>query len=136
MYVVANGHLSYTHYGMHPRKQRTIHVEKTVWVSEALLWTPWVHVGSLQADTECRLLAVSEEQFGKVILNYVKPCEMAKTHAHDFVNWLNKHKEEGMTDLPCGEEYNAMMSSVSKNPAHRSSLQKQVYKINESQTES
>lgn len=136
MYVVASGSLSYSHYGTYNRLQRSIRVEKTVWVSEAVLWTPWVHVGTLQAVTECRLLSISEEQFGKVILTHVKPCEMAKTHANDFVNWLNNYKDEGLTDLPCGDGYNTMMSILAgRNPNHRSSLLKQVCKIQESEVE-
>merc|ERR1712222_167474 len=81
MYFVINGLLNYRHEGAtnHP-------IEKSQWVTEAVLWTAWIHCGTLHASTDCKLLLVNAEAFTTIISPY--PSRHPYAYAGSFVHQL------------------------------------------------
>merc|ERR1712190_549725 len=45
------------------RRNRTSTVEEGVWLCEAALWNDWIHVGTVRAQTPCRLVVVHVSKF-------------------------------------------------------------------------
>jgi hypothetical protein len=74
-------------------------VEAIQWISEATLWTPWMHVGVLTAMSECRVVVLSAQTFQDIVYEHDHTDMDPRTYAVEFVNELNKTEEE-VTDLP------------------------------------
>jgi len=96
MYVIISGHAQYIA-NIHPRDagpggqtqtRRTLHGGQ--WVSEAALWTSWVHRGELRAVTDCLLFAVDASGFASVISNHKSAHQFAASYARKFVEGLNR----------------------------------------------
>merc|ERR1712032_1059093 len=76
-----------------------------LWVSEAVLWTTWAHRGSLQARTECRLLAIDSMRFVNIMTTY--PSLHASLYATKFVESLNndaRDRPRMLSDIPDGPD--------------------------------
>merc|ERR1719210_2537913 len=63
-YHMAAGRLVYT---QKPGESNVEHLTTTIvqpgsWLCEAALWSYWLHVGTLQAERRCRLLAIDAEK--------------------------------------------------------------------------
>lgn len=58
---------------------------------------------------------------------------MAKTHARDFIQWLNVVEDEEITDMPAGAAYCAMLGMLCKTQHHRTVLTRQVSRMQASE---
>jgi len=96
MYVVISGHVQYCANvqqrdaaGSAPALvRRTLHGGK--WLSEAALWTGWVHRGELRAVTDCLLFALDASGFARVISSHKSAHAFAAAYARRFVEGLNR----------------------------------------------
>merc|ERR1712176_1477126 len=85
------------------------------WIAEPVLWTPaWVHVGSLKAESECRLLMVSPPHFGQVITENPSANFICQTYARNFLQWLNKLTNKNLSDIYQGEDIEGRVKSFYK----------------------
>jgi len=68
-YLVVSGKLNYTQVpGSSPATDpRTAFVGAGQWLCEAALWSHWIHVGTLQAETECQLFVVCAKELDSVL---------------------------------------------------------------------
>jgi len=70
------------------------------WLSEAALWTDWVHRGVLTAIEDSIVFAVNAQMFQNIVgmfeLSVFDPCD----YACRFVRALNNASAEDLTDLP------------------------------------
>jgi hypothetical protein len=86
MYFPLSGQLSY-----HPQRETYSHtvVSKGQWCSEAVLWCPWVHHGTLHARVESELLALNAAKFREVVTEHYIDLSYAQAYGHAFVQCLN-----------------------------------------------
>lgn len=96
MFFVRTGRLWYAKDGGHPRC-----LKPGQWVSEASLWTQWMHCGDLWAASDCTLLVLDAEKCQNIIAPF--PSPHAANYAAAFVDHLNSDKG-AVTDLPLAEE--------------------------------
>jgi len=90
MFFIQSGQLEYT-----TIKNSHI-VSNSEWISEPCLWTAdWVHVGTLQALTNCRLLELDAVKFEAIVSSF--SSDHVQMYAHGFLELVNKH--EFWTDL-------------------------------------
>merc|ERR1712050_58029 len=99
-------------------------------VSEATLWTTWMHCGTLRAVTECTYLALDSERFRRILSPF--PSPHAQAYAWAFVSTLNGWSRPQMTDLRDGCELQGMAAAFPEewskrhddefDPTHSSSL--------------
>merc|ERR1712150_280877 len=95
-------------------------VEAVQWVSEATLWTPWMHMGSLTAITESRLIVIDSRHFQDIVAQFDHPDFDPRVYADEFVDALNSSKEE-ITDLPLkfqSDEIGIMIKQVTHRFTH------------------
>merc|ERR1712060_136243 len=69
------------------------------WASEAVLWTQWMHLGDLQAITECQIIRVNAEQFGMLVKTNRPLLLAVRKYAELFVIEMNKLTRDELTDL-------------------------------------
>lgn len=79
-------------------------VKAVIWISEAVLWTPWMHLGVLTATAECRLIVLDSQKFHHIVSQYDHADLDPRTYAQNFVGQLNATTEE-ITDLPLKDNY-------------------------------
>jgi len=104
MYIVISGHVQYwanvqqrDAVGAQPALvRRTLHGGK--WLSEAALWTGWVHRGELRAVTDCLLLALDASGFARVISSHKSAHAFAAAYARRFVEGLNRGLQTDLVD--------------------------------------
>lgn len=97
MYVIISGHAQYCANvqprdappGVGPTQVRRM-VHSGQWLSEAALWTGWVHRGELRAVTECLIFALDASGFARVISSHKSAHAYAATYARKFVESLNR----------------------------------------------
>lgn len=98
MYVIVSGHAQYTFQPRDgvgpPQVRRTLHGGQ--WLSEAALWTGWVHRGELRVVTDCLLFALDASGFARVISSHESAHRFAAAYARKFVEGLNRGPQ---TDL-------------------------------------
>lgn len=106
MFFVMDGKLVYST-GLFDQQN----VEYGQWLSEAALWTLWAHRGSLQARSECRLLALDAQRFVNIATTY--PESHVQVYAEHFVNSLNQDASDafGLNDV--GQDGPSIRSLVS-----------------------
>merc|ERR1712107_282568 len=67
-------------------------------MAEALLWTRWMHCGTLKADVESTLLVLDAEKFQRIVSPF--PTDHCHRYASAFVERLNvSERTKTMTDL-------------------------------------
>lgn len=71
------------------RAMMTQQVQSRDSVSEAVLWTNWVHAGTLVALGESVVLNLNEKKLGKVVVDNVEASKYAVRYAKHFVWRLN-----------------------------------------------
>mmetsp|Transcript_113051 Transcript_113051/g.292319 ORF Transcript_113051/g.292319 Transcript_113051/m.292319 type:complete len:789 (+) Transcript_113051:134-2500(+) len=87
MFFIVSGQMRYkTH-----RLEDTI-VDAGAWACEAALWTKWVHMGDLEAMTECHVLALDALLFQQVSDNFQSYMAPVAAYAAKFVVHLNTTK--------------------------------------------
>merc|ERR1719446_937334 len=101
MYFIINGQLQYTFY---ERQRGSNRAEETQsqrmlysgeWLSEAALWTSWVHRGDLRVVcsalvSDCLLFALDASGFARVVSSHKAAHVTAAAYARKFVEGLNK----------------------------------------------
>lgn len=93
MFWVCNGNLSY--FSMH---EQAWDVNEGDWISEGVLWTAWMHRGSLRANGDCRLCELDARSFQDIVGQFDHAFFDPKDYAAKFVRGLNLHQGE-VTDL-------------------------------------
>merc|ERR1712039_624790 len=93
MYIVCSGKLIYVN-----SDGESEYVIEGQWISEATLWTQWVHAGDLIATNDCRLFALDANEFQK-IASHFENDEWTRGYATQFVKALNRVKEEELSDM-------------------------------------
>lgn len=91
MYFTLSGHLSYSMDGI-----AVARMMKGTWACEPVLWTSWIHLGSLQAQTESSLLNLEAKTFQSIVVPFPSP------HAYSYGVLFLKHCNSGkglLTDL-------------------------------------
>jgi len=106
MYFVANGNLQYTM--SQPREQDArrpqdaAYLRRTLssgqWLSEAALWTSWVHRGELRVITDSFLFALDASGFARVISSHKVAHVLAASYARKFVETLNRGPQTDLMD--------------------------------------
>merc|ERR1719375_233731 len=72
-----------------------------LWLSEAVLWTTWVHLGVLTAMTECRFLCVDANNFQSIAGNFDHRGYDPRVYASSFIDSLNEESLVPLlSDLP------------------------------------
>merc|ERR1712217_912571 len=71
------------------------------WLSEAVLWTVWQHVGRLHVEKDGVLLTISVDELQAVVLEHEFSLIDVAMYARIFIQELNK-STEGLSDLPDG----------------------------------
>lgn len=116
MYFVANGNLQYTINQQRDADPRRIPevVRRMLyggqWLSEAALWTSWVHRGELRVVTDSLLLALDAAGFARVISSHKAAHVLAAAYARKFVESLNRGPQTDLTEpatppqTPAGSE--------------------------------
>lgn len=74
-------------------------VEERTWISEAVIWTTWMHRGQLTAQRECRLCIIEAPAFQQVVSKFEHPDFDPRYYAAAFVKDLNSHLTD-IVDLP------------------------------------
>eukprot|EP00747_Dinoflagellata_sp_TGD_P020243 gnl/TRDRNA2_/TRDRNA2_127695_c0_seq1.p1 gnl/TRDRNA2_/TRDRNA2_127695_c0~~gnl/TRDRNA2_/TRDRNA2_127695_c0_seq1.p1 ORF type:complete len:311 (-),score=34.61 gnl/TRDRNA2_/TRDRNA2_127695_c0_seq1:290-1222(-) len=67
------------------------------WASEHSLWTRWMHVGTLVARTDARMIVLHAQEFQKAIVSF--PTEHAVKYATTFVESLCDASKAELSDL-------------------------------------
>jgi len=111
MFFVTRGRLEYIMDGV----PDPVPIKPGEWVCEAVLWTAWMHAGTLRAVTDCTLVALNAERFQKIVSAF--PTDHARKYAENFVAALNWNVESGITDLHNDEINYAAMRAF---PAEKS----------------
>lgn len=94
MYFFLTGHLRYLREGEKPQS-----VQAISWACEAVLWTPWVHCGSMQARTECILATLAVTEFQTIATQHRGKEFLPRMYADLFVEQLNAINMSLLTDL-------------------------------------
>jgi len=68
------------------------------WITEAVLWTPWVHLGDLQALTDSQLITVDANSFGSAVRNATSLWSVLHRYGLAFVLELNTIQRTDLTD--------------------------------------
>jgi len=95
MYFVVSGQLQYTTYEI--QAQRMLRTGE--WLSEAALWTSWVHRGELRVVvSDCLLFALDASGFARVVSSHKAAHVTAAAYARSFVEGLNKGPQTDLSD--------------------------------------
>ncbi|CAE8711022.1 unnamed protein product, partial [Polarella glacialis] len=103
MYIVVNGMAQYTAQlpagrgGGHPTLVRRV-LQGGQWLSEAALWTGWVHRGELRTLSECLFFGLDAAKFAKVISSHKSVHSCAAGYARKFVEGLNSSVQSDITE--------------------------------------
>lgn len=104
MYIIISGHVQYSANvqrdaalgGAVQQVRRTLHGGQ--WLSEAALWTGWIHRGETRVITETLLFALDATQFAKVISSHKSAHAFAAAYARKFVEGLNRGLQTDLVD--------------------------------------
>mmetsp|Transcript_26192 Transcript_26192/g.73283 ORF Transcript_26192/g.73283 Transcript_26192/m.73283 type:complete len:705 (+) Transcript_26192:56-2170(+) len=92
-YVVGGGTLEYV------QRSHLAAVETGGWVSEAVLWVPWVHVGELKSKTPSQVLFLETAALKSVIGAHYEAWLVAVRYAKRFLELLDALTEDQLSDL-------------------------------------
>jgi len=102
-------------------------VDKTEWISEAVLWTLWRHLGMLQAKQPSELLNLKPEKFAEVMRLHPRPWIFARDYARKYIEVLNDpamhsdivpKKGDGFYERAVAEAPDAELSPHSRRSVH------------------
>mmetsp|Transcript_63911 Transcript_63911/g.111362 ORF Transcript_63911/g.111362 Transcript_63911/m.111362 type:complete len:360 (+) Transcript_63911:2-1081(+) len=80
----------------------SVPIMANMWVSEATLWTRWMHLGTLTATAESRLCYVEAKTFQEIAIQFSHSDFDPRSYAQEFVATLNAEKAH-VSDLPIEE---------------------------------
>jgi len=69
------------------------------WVSEAVLWTTWLHLGDLRALQMCQLITIDAQRFGEAIQTIKPLWNTVRLYADGFISELNSAEKDDLSDL-------------------------------------
>lgn len=69
------------------------------WACESVLWTPWVHCGTMRAKADCTLIVLDAEAFQTTVARSESQGVPVYLYGRAFVDWLNTVDEDQLTDL-------------------------------------
>jgi len=93
MYIVVYGELLYDIHGVETE------VKLGKCISEATLWTQWMHRGVLTAASDCRLCLLDSKVFQEIAGQFHHVDFDPRVYANAFVNCLNDMDIQDVTDL-------------------------------------
>merc|ERR1712113_33536 len=64
--------------------ERVTAVEEGAWVSEAALWSHWIHVGKLEAEAGCQLMTVSATDLLQILPRRTLIGYMSRYYGRSF----------------------------------------------------
>jgi len=73
------------------------------WISEAVLWTDWRHLGELKCNHTCDLMTVDPNQFAAAVRHHPRPWFLAREYGYLFLHWLNSLEGDDVSDLLCDD---------------------------------
>lgn len=97
MYVFEHGEMAYFHHGHDEEK-----LEVGQFISEMCLWMQWKHLGSLQATSECELLAIDAKQFITTVQKNDAARQEAVKYARAYTQGIRRKgttDNKGLSDL-------------------------------------
>lgn len=95
-YMVQGGKLVYSQEDHCLQYQQT-QVHKSDWLSEAVLWTEWSHLGTLKATTDVQMLTLEAVKFQNIANKF--PSIEVRRYAHEFVENLCQTHIFELTDV-------------------------------------
>jgi len=95
MYFIMNGRMQYLSDGRSPEAL----TPDNKWASEPVLWTPWVHLGTLRARAECMLTLLDANQFQSICVQFRTQEFFPRLYAEEFVAELNNTSKDEITDM-------------------------------------
>lgn len=106
MYIIVNGSAQYAAQLPPPRDAPVgtagTQVRKTLhsghWLSEAALWTGWVHRGELRTLCDCLFFGLEAGWFARVISSQKSAHAFAASYARKFVEGLNRSIQSDITE--------------------------------------
>lgn len=127
MYFVVRGELKYESDGGTPKQRNTgeerhpaTKIKRRGWVCEAVLWTDWVHTGSVQALTDSEVIGLDNEKFQAVLHTHRAHIWLAKKYGQEFIRQMNllsaagEGPEEQMGQNPALRKLKSSKSGVSQ----------------------
>mmetsp|Transcript_5303 Transcript_5303/g.10130 ORF Transcript_5303/g.10130 Transcript_5303/m.10130 type:complete len:359 (+) Transcript_5303:3-1079(+) len=69
------------------------------WVCEAVLWTPWLHLGDCESMQVTQSISVEAQRFGEAIQDHRLLLMAVRNYADRFVEELNRVDRDDLTDL-------------------------------------
>mmetsp|Transcript_53286 Transcript_53286/g.84570 ORF Transcript_53286/g.84570 Transcript_53286/m.84570 type:complete len:194 (+) Transcript_53286:2-583(+) len=90
MYFLTTGLLNYD-----PQRKGCVAVPvyKGLWCCEAVLWTRWVHRGSMKAKLECELIGLVASKFQDIVSQECVDWQLPRSYAKAFVQALRYQQE-------------------------------------------
>eukprot|EP00930_Biecheleria_cincta_P085283 TRINITY_DN7467_c1_g1_i1.p1 TRINITY_DN7467_c1_g1~~TRINITY_DN7467_c1_g1_i1.p1 ORF type:complete len:377 (-),score=53.97 TRINITY_DN7467_c1_g1_i1:136-1203(-) len=106
MYIIVNGRAQYSAQLPAPRDAPAgspgTQVRKVLqsgqWLSEAALWTGWVHRGQLRSLSEIFFIGIDAGRFARVISSHKAAHAFAAGYARKFVEGLNRSVQSDLTE--------------------------------------
>jgi len=86
MYYMVAGVLTY----IEADSSNSLLVSAGTWFCEAVLWTPWVHQGTMSSNGESELLALDSAKFREVMSQFHSDMWLAKKYGAEFVDGMNQ----------------------------------------------
>lgn len=77
-------------------------VERGQWICGAAIFCAWMHVGTLRALTDGRVIRIDSASFSRSVQNDMQPWKAASDHATSFVRRLNSTQRRELSDLDRG----------------------------------
>jgi len=74
-------------------------IDEGAWISEAVLWTDWRHLGELKCNHTCELITVDPNEFAAAARHHPRPWFLAREYGYLFLHWLNSLDGESLSDL-------------------------------------
>jgi CRP-like cAMP-binding protein len=101
MFFLVKGRLRY-HDGTYPSTGNVHELGKGSWCCEGALWTKWVHLGTMTADTDAELLSVESAELAAITSGHEKVVRATYLYGRAYVAYLNSQADAGhpLSDLP------------------------------------
>merc|ERR1712113_1201339 len=99
MYLVAKGVLDYT-----SENTGEVEVGDGKWISEASLWIPWMHLGTLTTQCECLVCILESSSFTEIVGQFEHPHFDPRSYANRFLAEM-RQRRLAMSDLSPGPDF-------------------------------
>jgi len=113
-YYISDGRCRYDHSDLESVRLARL---SNVWVAEMCLWTPWLHMGNLEAQDISRLISIEVATFCDVVDKNQRIRRMASDYAVDFVRDLNILKHWSDLNPAILKEEDQRSSSFPQSPS-------------------